>query len=388
MRVLRAVLAASFFLLAVTPAATLAQGPLEVTTPFPAVVADPGASADFDVTVTTDTPQRVDLTVTQQPDGWTTNLRGGGSTVSAVFTGPTVDTPTLNTAVVTAEVQVPEDAAAGSNQVVIEGRTSSGTTVTLTLDITIEIQEAGAVTLQSDNPDLVGTADDSFTFPVEIRNTGNQQVTLSFETDGPAGWRVEASPGGDSQAATAVIDAGGLGSVEVAVTPTVDAAAQVYPIVLRAVGGPQPVEIPLTVEITGSFAMSMSTSDDRLSSNVTAGGTTQLTVVVVNEGSAPLEAVELTATAPRNWTVTFDPETVAAIAPLQQQEVPVTIQAAGDAVAGDYVVTLRARNDEVNDSIEIRTTVETSPIGGLLGIGVLVLVGVGLFFVFQRYGRR
>ena len=39
-------------------------------------------------------------------------------------------------------------------------------------------------------------------------------------------------------------------------------------------------------------------------------------------------------------------------------------------------------------TIEVRTTVETSPIGYVIGIGVLVVVAVGLFFVFQRYGRR
>jgi len=38
--------------------------------------------------------------------------------------------------------------------------------------------------------------------------------------------------------------------------------------------------------------------------------------------------------------------------------------------------------------MDIRTTVETSPIGYIIGIAILVLVAVGLFFVFQRYGRR
>jgi uncharacterized membrane protein len=57
-------------------------------------------------------------------------------------------------------------------------------------------------------------------------------------------------------------------------------------------------------------------------------------------------------------------------------------------LAGDYVITIRASSDNANDSIDIRTTVETSPIGYLIGIAVLVAVAIGLFFVFQRYGRR
>jgi len=36
----------------------------------------------------------------------------------------------------------------------------------------------------------------------------------------------------------------------------------------------------------------------------------------------------------------------------------------------------------------LSSTVETSPIGYIIGIAILVLVAVGLFFVFQRYGRR
>jgi uncharacterized membrane protein len=36
----------------------------------------------------------------------------------------------------------------------------------------------------------------------------------------------------------------------------------------------------------------------------------------------------------------------------------------------------------------VRTTVETSPIGLVIGIGILIVVAAGLFLVFQRYGRR
>ena len=70
--------------------------------------------------------------------------------------------------------------------------------------------------------------------------------------------------------------------------------------------------------------------------------------------------------------------------------VTATIQASDQALSGDYVISVTARTADSNasDSVSIRATVNTSPIGYLIGIGVIVLVGIGLFFVFQRYGRR
>jgi len=389
MRVVRASLAAILVGLALAPA-VLAQGPLEITTPFPSVVADPGSTARFTVTVTTDAPQRVDLAVVEQPEGWTTSLRGGGSTIAAVYTttNPELSESTDFTAEFSAEVVIPDDAAAGANQVAIEASSATGVPVRLDLDISIAQVEGGFIVLESDFPSQSGAADGTFTFDLEVRNQSNQQVTLSYEAEAPAGWRATARPGGDTQATTAVIDAGGLSSASVTVTPPDDAPASTYPIIVRALGGPAVAEQQLTVEITGSFAMSMTTSDNRLSATVTAGSPVTLDVVVFNEGSAPLENVALSATPPRSWDVTFQSETIPLVEPQGSVTVPVTINAAANAIAGDYVVTLRSRSDEVNDSIEIRTTVETSPIGGLIGLAVLGVVAVGLFLVFQRYGRR
>ena len=386
MRLVGAVLSASLLMLVIAPTAAFAQV-TTMTTPFPAVVADPGATAEFIVTVTTDVSERVDLSVVNQPTGWTTSLRGGGSTIAAVFTAPNAEQGDRIMAAFTVEVAVPEDAAPGPNQVVIQG-TAAGSTQQLNLDITIEAIDAGSVTMTTDFPDRSGTAGDSFSVDLEVRNSTNQQLTLSFQAEAPPGWRVTARPSGDSDASTAVVDAGGLSSATVTIDPPDDAAAGIYTIIARALGGPQPVETQLGIEITGSFAMTMSTDDNRLSANLTVGSSAQMNVVVVNEGSAPLENVALSATPPRNWTVAFETETIEVIPPQQTVTVPVTITSAGNAVAGDYVVTLRARAGDLNESIEIRTTVESSPIGGLIGLAVLAIVAVGLFFVFQRYGRR
>ena len=387
MRFVRALLAAAVATFAIAPA-VLAQS-LAITTPFPAVVVDPGGTAEFNVTVTTETPERVDLSVVTQPEGWTTTLRGGGSTVTAVTTGPDPEAGGQIRAQFTAEVEIPDDAGVASNQIIIEGRSAAGLTSRLELDLTIAEQVPGAVILESEFPTQGGSPDDTFEFDLELRNDSNQEVTLSFEADPPPGWRATVRPGtGETDATTAVLEAGGISSVNVSIDPPSDAAVDVYTIPVRAIGGPAPAEATVEVEITGSFGMDLSTSDQRLSARVTAGSPTQVTLAVTNTGSAPLDEVEVTATPPRNWEVTFDRETIETIAPGTTENVTATIQAANTAVAGDYVITFRASNAEVNDNIEVRTTVETSAIGGLIGIGILILVAVGLFLVFQRYGRR
>jgi len=372
-------------------AAALAQGPLEMTTAYPSVVSDPGATAKFPITVTTDTPQRVNLSVSAAPDGWTTRLRGAGSTVSAVTTEPSTDTTsTLISGTFTTEVDVPADVQPGDYQVVVTGTTTTGTSIQLPLDISVQAEVAGAITMTTDYPSLKGPTSTNFRFNLTLTNDSNQQVTFGLETDAPAGWIVTAEPSGESQATTATVDAGSDAQVTVTAKAPTDTPAGVYDIVARAVGGPQPVETPLQVEITGTYTMSVSTTDGRLNARVQAGSPTVLNVVVTNEGSTDLTGVNLTSTPPRDWQISFDPSTIDTLPGGQQVTIPATITAANNALAGDYVITITARASEnsTSDSMDIRTTVETSPIGYIIGIAILVLVAVGLFFVFQRYGRR
>ncbi|MGZ8528129.1 MAG: NEW3 domain-containing protein, partial [Candidatus Limnocylindrales bacterium] len=58
------------------------------------------------------------------------------------------------------------------------------------------------------------------------------------------------------------------------------------------------------------------------------------------------------------------------------------------AIAGDYVVSFSAAASEATTSQDIRVTVETSLTWAIVGIALIVLVFVGLGWVFQRFGRR
>jgi uncharacterized membrane protein len=99
-------------------------------------------------------------------------------------------------------------------------------------------------------------------------------------------------------------------------------------------------------------------------------------------------AVELTATKPTDWEVTFEPPTIESIAAGQSMDVKALITPSGDAIAGDYNLTVTARGAEANVDTDVRFTVETSILGAILG-GALILAAIGgLYWVFRRYGRR
>lgn len=372
------------------PAATVAQVGLEVTTPFPAVTVDPGATATFPLTITTTVPERVDLAVSAAPEGWTTRVRGGGSTIDAVYTGALQAPAGQEPPEVTLEVDVPEDVAPDTYQVTLEAR-SSTLTHSLTLDLTVAQAEAGGVTLTAEFPSLRGPSDATFQFDLELENETNQETAFSLEVQAPPRWQASARPTGEEQAATAIVEAGGSERIQVEVTPPLGVAvpAQVYPILVRALGGSQPAEAQLAIEITGTPLLSLTTADQRLNARVTAGGTTTVNLVVANEGTATLTNLTFTSDPPQGWQVTFSPEAIAELPPEQTATVQATLEAASTALAGDYIVGFSASAEEASaETVEVRTAVETSPVGGFLGLGIIGLVLVGLLFVFWRYGRR
>jgi uncharacterized membrane protein len=105
----------------------------------------------------------------------------------------------------------------------------------------------------------------------------------------------------------------------------------------------------------------------------------------------------MTSSAPTNWKVTFDQDTIPTIAANGgEATVTATITPTGEAVTGDYKVTLSAASaadpasgaTAANGDLPMTFTVETSPIWLLAGFGLIVLILAALFYVFRTYGRR
>jgi uncharacterized membrane protein len=381
-RVAAALTFASLVLGTLAPSVAADDG-LEVTTPFPAVAVAPGDDVSFELTVTSVRAAIVDLSLGGVPDGWSASLLGGGNVVEGVSVTPDVDGE------VRLDVDVPADAPAGSTTINVRAA-GGGATDVLPITIRVDAEAAGDISLTTGTPTLTGSTDASFSFSLEFRNDTAQDVTLSVSAAGEPGWDVSASLTGETQAASTVVEAGATQGVTVEVVAPQDASAGTFPIVVEALAGDRTATAELAVEITGSYSMTLTTPDDRLSASGSAGAATAVTFDVTNTGTAPLTGVAVTATPPSGWEVAFDPETVATIAPNETATVTATITPSGEAVAGDYVVsfTASAAEEAASGSAAVRFTVETSPLWAFVGLALIALIIGGLLYVFRTYGRR
>ena len=353
---------------------------LTLTTPYPAVAVAPGTKVSFDLTVQTTTSERVDLAVKDTPTDWTASLYGGGFVVDGVLT--TANKPTT----VRLDVSVPATATAATVRINVIA-TASGATTTLPLDIRVTPQAAGEVSLTTDFPQLKGPSTATFTFNLTLHNDTSEDLPFTGTATGPAGWTITTQVSSESQAASAIVKAGATSPVTVTATAPQGVAAGVNPISVDVTSGSRTAHADLSAEVTGTYSMKLTTPDGVLSTQATAGSNTDLSLVVENDGTADVTGVTLSATAPKGWKVTFDPATTD-VAAGQTSTVIAHMVPSGDAIAGDYVVTFRAASDQANASADIRVTIQTGLLGGLLGIGLIVLVIAGLGFVFLRYGRR
>jgi uncharacterized membrane protein len=365
------------------PAADAAADPtVRLTTPYPAVLVQPGADVKLDLSASAPAPERVDLNVERLPAGWKATLRGGGFVISGLTAAP--DPPGS----AQLEVNVPASAAAGNYNFAVDEMAAQGVSQ-LNLTFTIAQHVDTGISLTADFPSLTGAPTDTFSYTLTLTNNTPAQQTFNFAPKGPEGWTVTASPAAQSRANTVSVDGGGTSDIDVTATPPSTVKAGSYPIEIDVTGANAASgKIQLGAVVTGTATLDAATDDGRLNLSGAANHTIHKTIVVSNTGTGDLTDVTFSASPPSGWQVTFNPTKIDQIAAGQNSNVTAEFTPAKDAIAGDYDATVTVNAGSNTKSLDFRYTVKTARSWGLIGL-IIIVAAVGVLFgVVRRLGRR
>lgn len=370
------------------PAASLAEDvPLSglwITTPHPEFTLKPGEAGSIQLSVRNARlpPQRLALSLEGAPEGWDATFKGGGRQISAVMVGPD------ETERLTLELKAPAGLSSGTFAMSVNAN-QNGQTIALPLNIKLSEVSGGKLALEPELPALRGTARSTFSFKVKATNGGAEQSLFNLSARTPEGFQAKFKRGYGAEEITGLpINAGASENITLEIVPARNAAAGRYPIAMRVSGGDKSAETSLSVEVTGEPQLRMVGPQERLSGDAVAGQEASFPFTLVNSGSAPATDIEMSASPPSGWSVTFEPKQIASIAPNESREVSVRIKPSERAVAGDYMVTLRSSGSGLSESAQFRTTVRTSTVWGAAGLGVIAAAVLILGGAVMRYGRR
>ncbi len=356
---------------------------LAFTTPYPAT------SVSLDETTTLELtlhnydlpPQLLKLSVTQAPKGWTTAFLGDGVPVGEVAVNPD------DSATVSLQVQPPASAKAGDYTITLKAQGKDEQT-TLPLTLTLAKLLPPKLTLTSDLPALTGSPSTPFSFNVSLKNDSGIDTTANLQAQSEPGFQVKFESAG-SEVTSVPVAAGETQSLTVGVTPPSDAQGGDYQVGIKALSDKAQAELPLKLTITGQPALNLSGQNGVLSARAAMGKDTPLELVVSNDGSAPADNVTLSATAPDGWKTTFTPETLPSVEPGQQQQVKLELTPSDDAIAGDYVVSLKASSAAgLAQSADFRITTTTSTLWGIVAVVVIAVALLVMGGAVARFGRR
>lgn len=328
-------------------------------------------------------PEPVALALKDVPAGWKIDILGGGQPVAAAMPGVNQDVA------LQLRVDVPKDAKPGSSKVLISAKGPIAQSVELPLTLTVGSEAPAKLSIKSRLPSLRGTPRSAFEYTVTVGNDSGKDLTVALSAQGPANFQTTFTEGyGSNEISSIPIEAGQTKDIKVKVTPPRDVKAGDYPVLVRVAAEGATAEQRLTLQVSGQGRLALSTKDGRLSGEAEVGKPATYTLVLANDGTAPIEEVEMSGTVPTNWKVEFNPKTIASIAPNEKKEVAVLVTPADKAIAGDYVASFRANGRGESASADFRITVTTSTLWGIVGVGIIAVALLVLLGAVARFGRR
>lgn len=365
------------------PAAPAVKG-LWLLTDYPSQTVRPGEVANirFKLQNAGLAPETLALSLDGVPAGWKADVLGGGQPVAAAMPG-------INeSASLTLRVEVPKEAKPGSETITVRAKGASQS-IDLPVTLTIGTEAPAKLTLKARLPSLMGTPRSAYEYTLSVGNDSGKDLTVAMSAQAPANFQTSFTEGyGTNEISSIPIEAGQSKDIKVKVTPPRDVKAGNYPVLVKVAAEGATADQRVTLQISGQGRLALSAKDGRLSGEAQVGKTSDYTLVVSNDGTAPLEEVELSASAPTNWKVEFNPKTIPSVAPNEKKEVQVSVTPSDKTIAGDYVASFRANAKGESSNADFRITVTTSTLWGIVGIGIIAVALLVLLGAVARFGRR
>jgi len=351
---------------------------------YPAVTLRPGETSTISLRLQNYdmAPERLALSVSGVPSGWTATLLGGGQPVAAAM--PATDSSVS----LSLRLDVPKNAAIGTQTLTVAA-TGSSSNLQLPIAVTLAKDLPAKLSVTAQLPELRGNSRSSFEYDLSIKNDSGKKLTVSLSAQAPENFDTSFTEQYGAQELNAVpVDAGQSKDVKLKVTPPNTAAAGEYKVTARVAAEDASAATDLGIDIIGQPKLDISGREGLVSTRASAGQETSVPVVITNTGTAPADDVELSGSAPSGWKITFDPKTVDHIAPNDNKEVQALITPTDKAIAGDYVTTIRAEARGESASTNFRVTVTTSTLWGIAGVGIVGVALLVMVGAVARFGRR
>lgn len=348
-------------------------------TPFTKVSVAPGKSVEYSIDLINkgSAVRNEDITVTNIPKSWSSSLTAGGYTIHKLAVLPD------EKKTVKFKIEVPFQVKKGNYTLYAK----AGAHVSLPLVINVSSAGSGDSELTCDQKNMEGNAKSSFSFKAVLKNRTAAKQQYALMANAPRGWTVAIKPN-FKQATSTEVDANSTKDITFDVKAPSAVKAGTYKIPVKAVAGSTSANLEFEVVITGTYEMTLGTPSGLASTHVTAGNTKKVELLVRNGGSADLNNVELKASKPKNWQVSFEPKKIEKLMPGKTETVFATITADSKAIPGDYVSKFEAKTPEVTSAVSFRVSVKTPLLMGWLGILVIALALAAVFYLFKKYGRR
>lgn len=354
------------------------QDSIELYTTNTKISISPGKSVKYSIDVINHgkNTEFCNLTVSGIPKSWKYSLKSGTYEVKQIALQH------KGKKTITLSVDAPLKVNKGNYHVYVKAGNAK-----LPLIINISKQGNYQTEFTTEQANMEGHSDSDFSFRCVLKNRTAEKQLYSLKSNKSLGWQVTFKPN-RKQATSVEIEPNASKDITIEVKPPENVKTGTYKIPVKAVTNLTSAQLELEVVITGTLGLELITPTGLVSTKITTGGEKKLDLVVKNTGSEALSNVKLSSGNPSGWDVTFEPKEIKTIQPGSNARVIAAVQADKDAIAGDYILNIKAKVPETSSKLAFRVSVKTPLIWGWIGILIIIIALGSIVFLFRKYGRR